>query len=145
MKTKIKKDWYGRLKSIEELHNDSILWLSEIDFVNDEIRFLNHLLSSNYIDFLDAGLLNKTKELIVKISDEKKTGTSLYKLIRDHERILSDLIETKSVTSNKNYLLTHEKFERKIDKFFRKYKELKKQIFKIVEKVMRKKEQKKLI
>ena len=145
MKTKIKKDWYGRLKSIEELHNDSRLWLSEIDFVNDEIRFLNHLLSSNYIDFLDAGLLNKTKELIVKISDEKEAGTSLYKLIRDHERKLSDLIETKSVTNNKNYLQVHEKFERKIDRYFKKNKEIKKQIFKIVEKVMRKKEQKKLI
>jgi len=145
MKTKIKKDWYGRLKNIEELHNDSRLWLSEIDFVNDEIRFLNHLLSSNYIDFLDAGLLNKTKELIVKISDEKEAGTSLYKLIRDHERKLSDLIETKSVTNNKNYLQVHEKFERKIDRYFKKNKEIKKQIFKIVEKVMRKKEQKKLI
>ncbi len=145
MKTKIKKDWYGRLKDVEELHSDSIFWLSEIDFVKDEIRFFNHLLSSNYIDFLDSGLLTKTKELIVKISDEKEAGISLYKLIRDHERILSELIETKSVTNNKNYLQTHEKFERKIDKYLRKNKEIKKQIFKIVEKIMRKKEQKKLI
>lgn len=144
MKTKIKKDWYGRLKSVEELHNDSRLWMSEIDFINDEIRFLDHLLSSNYIDFLDHSLQEKIFVLVKKMSDEKKVGNTLKELIKHHERILVDLIETKSVTSNKNYLETHKKFEREIDIYFKKYKKIKKQIFEIVENVMRKKEQKKL-
>ena len=145
MKTKIKKKWYGKLKSIDEIHNDSRTWLSEIHFVNDEIRFLEHLLSSNYIDFLDAGLQEKIEVLITNLSGEKKKGNSLYKLIKHHERILSDLIDTKSVTSNKHYLQTHENLERNIDIYFSKYKEIKKQIFEIVEIVMRKKEIKKLL
>ena len=62
MQAKIKKDWYGRLKSVEELHDDSKLWISEIDFVIDEIKFLKNLLSSNYIQLLDAGLSKKTTE-----------------------------------------------------------------------------------
>lgn len=57
MKAKIKKDWYGRLKNKEKLHNDSKFWISEIDFVKDEIRFLDRLLSSNYIDLLDPTVL----------------------------------------------------------------------------------------
>ncbi len=32
MKRKMPKDWFGRSKSIEELHHDSRNWLSEIEF-----------------------------------------------------------------------------------------------------------------
>ena len=103
------------------------------------------MLSSNYIDFLDSGFQEKIEILVKKISDEQKTGNTLKKQIKDHERILSDLIETKSVTSNTNYLDTHIKFEQKIENYFSKYQDLKKQIFEVVERIMRKKEQKKLL
>ncbi len=145
MKTKISKDWFGRLKSVEELNNDFKLWLSEIDFINHEIRFLRHLLSSNYIDFLDAGLRKKIDNLVKKIVAEKKIRKSLYVQIKDHRKIMSDLIRTKSVTSNKNYLETHKNYEREMYIYLRKYKKLKNNIFDIVEKIMKKKEQKILI
>jgi len=145
MKTKIKKDWYGRLKSVEELHNDATLWISEINFINDEIRFLNHLLSSNYIDFLEAGLDKKIKGMIKKLDTEKNMGNILYKNIILHKKIMRELIETKSVTSNKNYLETHKKLEREVYVYFKKYRKIKKNIFNLVESIMRKKEQKKLV
>jgi len=145
MQTKIKKDWHGRLKSIEELHNDYKLWISEIDFIKDEIRFLEYLLSSNYIDILDAGLSKKIDDLSKKIIDEKNIGYTLNKEIKYHKKIMSDLIETKSVTSNKNYLETHKNLEREIYIYLRKYKKLKKNIFEIVENIIRKKDQKKLL
>ena len=145
MKTKIKKDWYGRLKSVDELYNDSKLWVSEIDFVNHEIGFLDRLLRSNYIDFLDAGLNKKIKNFIKKIVDEKKVGNILFKQIKNHKKVMSDLIKTNSVTSNNNYLDTHKKFERDIHIYLRKYKMLKKNIFYVVENLMRKREQKILL
>ena len=107
MKTKKSKDWFGRAKSIDELHHDSRNWLSEIEFTNYEMKFLNQLLSSYYIDLLDSGYDDHIKELVDKIVIEKKSGNALSKLIVEHEKILSDLIQTNSVTSNKNYLETH--------------------------------------
>jgi len=143
MKTKMPKDWFGRSKSIEELHHDSRNWLSEIEFINYEMTFLNKLLSSNYIDLLDSGYDKHIKELVNKIIIEKKSGNALSKLILEHEKVLSDLIQTNSVTSNKNYLETHKKFEIEIIIFLGRYKELKMEIFKIIERTMRKKGQKK--
>ena len=143
MKTKLPKDWFGRSKSIEELHHDSRNWLSEIQFVNYEMKFLYNLLTSNYIELLSSGLDIKVKELFKKIAIEKKSGNALSKLILEHEKILSDLIQTNSVTSNKNYLETHKKFEIEITIFLGRYKELKMEIFKIIERIMRKKGQKK--
>lgn len=143
-KTKIRKDWYGRLKSKEELHDDSLNWLSEINFVTDEMRFLDNLLGLNYIDFLELGLNDKIKKLVKSINEEKKTGTTLKKLIQKHEGILSKLIDKDSVTSNANFMDVHKKLEFEMILYNKKYKKLKRQIFEIVENVMEKKAQKKL-
>ena len=145
MKTKIKKDWFDRVKSILELHSDSIMWISEINFINDEMRFLEHLLSAKYIDCLSSGLNKKIDISVEKISDEKKIGKALLELILKQESILSNLIETNSVTSNKNFLNTHKKLEIEIHNYVKKYKRIKKQIFDIIEKIMKKKDQKKLL
>ena len=100
MKTKIKKDWYDREKSVEELHSDSVKWKSEINFILDEMQFLEHLLSSNYIDFLDIGLYKKIEISVHKITKEKAAGKELYELINEQEAILSDLIGHNSAAGN---------------------------------------------
>ncbi len=145
MKSKILKDWQNREKSIEELHNDSIVWISEINFIRDEIRFLEHLLKANYIDCLSAGLYKKIETLVNQMSFERVAGKTLEIVIKEQEAILSNLIKTNSVLSNKNYLDNHRKLEFEMDSFVAKYKQIKKQIFKIIENVMKQKEQKKLL
>lgn len=144
MGTKIKKDWYGREKSTEELHQDAKIWISEIHFINDEIRFLEHLLSSKYIDCLSSGLSKKIETSAKKISEEKTTGQLLLEHILKQEGILADLIKNDSGSSNTNFLETHKKLGLEIDIYVKKYKRLKKQIFEIVEKVMKKTAQKKI-
>ncbi len=144
METKIKKDWFGREKSTDELHHDYKLWASEINFIKDEIRFLEHLLSDNYIDFLAAGLHEKIEDSVKQISVKKNTGTTLKELINNQEKILEELIESKNVTSNKNYLESHKKLEIEVNSYINKYKDIKQHIFKVVENVMKKKDQKKL-
>jgi len=145
MKSKIIKDWQNREKSEQELHNDSTLWISEIHFISDEIRFLEHLLSSKYIDCISAGLYQKIEEFVHKLSEQKKVGETLKIVINEQELILLDLIEKNSVTSNKNYLENHKKLEFEMNYYMKKYKRLKKQIFDIVENVMKTKDQKKLV
>lgn len=144
MKTKMKKDWFGREKSTEELHHDSKLWVSELQLIKDEIRFLEHLLSANYIDVLAIGLHKKIEENVKQIADQKNIGTTLLGLINDQEKILDDLIRNNSATGNINFIENHKKLEIEVNAYINKYKDLKQQIFKIVENVMRKKEQKKL-
>jgi len=145
MKSKIIKDWQNREKDAQELHNDSKLWLSEIDFINDEIRFLEHLLSAKYIDCLSDGLYQKIEEFVYKISEQKKVGETIRIVINEQETILLDLIQKNSVTSNKNYLENHKKLEFEVNYNSKKYKRLKRQIFEIVENVMKNKDRKKLV
>ena len=111
MKEKIKREWFGRDKSAEELHRDSKNWNSEIEFINDEMRFLDHLLASKYIDFLEHDLEKETQKLAKNIDEEKKIGNELHNLIVSHEIVLADLIETDSVAGNTHYKDFHLKLE----------------------------------
>lgn len=141
MKTKIKKDWFGREKSKEELHSDSKNWISEIKFINDEIKFLENLLSCRYIDCVQLGFEKKVKEISKSVSSVKKNSKILLNSIKDHEIILDGLIRTSSVTSNKNYLHTHQMYEKEMFDFLESYKTTKKEIFILIKKVITKKEE----
>ena len=145
MKNKILKDWQNRKKGIDELHHDSVQWISEIDFIKDEIRFLEHMLQSKYIDCLSAGLYKKVENLVKKMSEEKKVAKTLKLVVQEQEAILSNLIKTESVSSNINFLDNHRKLELEMNLFMVKYKRIKKQIFEIIGNVMKQKGQKKLV
>ncbi|NEW79594.1 MAG: hypothetical protein GZ086_09270 [Gelidibacter sp.] len=145
MKTKIKKDWFGRKKNVDELHHDAKLWISEINLIKDEIRFLEHLLSANYIDFLAAGLHKKIEDSVKQISVQKNIGITLLEVINSQNKILAELIKYDNASSNQNYLESHKQLEKEVSSYIGKYKELKQRIFKVVENVMKKKDQKKLL
>lgn len=144
METKLNKTWKNNQKSISKLHDESKNWSSELAFINDEIKFLNHLLSAQYIDYLFAGLSKRIEIFTKKMEIEKQSGVTLQHLINKHELLLTDLIEHNNLIANINYIDEHKKLEKEILIYLKKYKNLKKQIFEVVEKVMRKKNIKKL-
>lgn len=144
METKLNKTWKNNQKSISKLHDKSKNWSSELAFINDEIKFLNHLLSAQYIDYLFAGLSKRIEIFTKKMEIEKQSGVTLQHLINEHELLLTDLIEHNNLIANINYIDEHKKLEKEILIYLKKYKNLKKQIFEVVEKVMRKKNIKKL-
>ena len=145
MKAKIVKDWLGRKKDIIELHEDAKYWLSEIYFIKDEIRFLKHLMASNYIQLLDEIAQEGIKEYCQNLNERSDMANMIIKLIKDHEKILDNLIKTKSVKSNTHFLEQHKKIDKLMKRFYDKYKKLKHAIFKTVEEAMRKKQQKRIL
>ena len=69
----------------------------------------------------------------------------MLSLINEHEGFLSVLIEDDSLSSNKMFLESQKKLENDFKNYLIHYKFIKKHIFKVIENVMRKKKQKKLI
>lgn len=138
MEKKLKKNWFGRLKNKDEIHYDSKEWISEINFINDEMRFLEQLLKSHYTDLVNREGAARIKTLEDDIREERTKGETLYKIIIDHDNILAELIENESVNSNLHFLETHFKLEREMFGFLRTYKELKAEIYGILEDVIKK-------
>ena len=90
-------------------------------------------------------LYKKIEELVHKLKEQNKIGKTLKIVINEQEAILVDLIKNNNVLSNKNFIENHKKLEFEVNYYMKKYKRLKKQIFDIVENVMKQKVQKKLI
>ncbi|MDJ0645402.1 MAG: hypothetical protein QNJ57_05385 [Flavobacteriaceae bacterium] len=144
MKSKIIRDWDSRVKNVDELHQDARLWLSEIAFIKDEIEFLRHLLASNYLDLISSQFKKEVEVLTKDLEGKKILGKELRKAISGHEKILSGLIATKSVESNTHFLEQHKELERAMLKYFKKYRKIKRTIFRITEQARKRKKQKKL-
>lgn len=144
MATDIKKTWKNTQKSISKLHEESKTWLSELAFIHDEIKFLNHLLSAKYIDYLFAGLAKRIEIFTKKLIVEDSSGEDLINRINKHELLLAELIEHNNLITNINYIDQHKNLAIETDIYFKKYKNLKKQIFDVVEKVIREKNIKKI-
>lgn len=69
----------------------------------------------------------------------------MHDLIVKHENSLADLIQTNSVKANTHYKDIHKKLESEMLFYTKKYRKVKRQIFKLVEEIMKKKAQKKLM
>lgn len=145
MKAKIKKQWYGREKSDGELHKDAKYWLSEMDFIKGEMRFLDRLLGLNFIQFVNAGLEDRVNSLMRNLKEEKNAIEKIYPLVQNHNYLLMDLIKSKSVESNTNYQDTHLKLGELMDLYYEKFKLLKRELFSMVEKIAKNKDVKKLV
>ena len=91
-----------------------------------------------------AGLSKRIEIFTKKLEVEQKTGTVLIDSFKKHEIVLADLIENNNLITNINYIEQHKTLENEIEIYLKKYKNLKKQIFEVVEKVMRKKNIKKI-
>ncbi|NNC70090.1 MAG: hypothetical protein HKN90_04625 [Flavobacteriaceae bacterium] len=145
MENKIDRTWDSKIKTTEELHEDAKSWLSEIYFIKDEIRFLDHLLGSNYLQLLSSEKSkNEVKKYIFKMNYEKELLDEIIETISTHENELGSLIKSQSVKSNPHFLERHKQLDMLTQQFFKKYKTLKKNIFLAVEEVKRSQKKKKL-
>jgi hypothetical protein len=75
---------------------------------------------------------------------EDTSGEILITEINKHELLLAELIEHNNLITNINYIDLHKKLQKEVEVYLKKYKNLKKQIFEVIEKVMRKKNIKKI-
>ncbi len=120
---------------LEVQHAQSHEWLNEIEFWRDELAFFYALIVKKTLKSLPID----AKNLIEKIETELiLLGSSdldeLQKDIEHHEVFLNDLLESKYL-KEENYRIQHEQLMLKVYHFERRFKELKRDIFKLVEQI----------
>jgi hypothetical protein len=118
--------------SLEVLHEQSLEWLNEMNFVKEEMTFLNRLLNR------DAGHQFPTeecaaleKELTIFNSDIVDV---LYRKIQEHERWLTDIIRTDTLDRQYFYREVHRELMHEISECMEKYFFIKRRIFSFAKK-----------
>lgn len=146
MKTIVPNILYVESKSADELHVESLNWISELKFIKDEQLFLDDLLKSFTLQLIKGTRYNTTKSIIINLSKIKKQGNVLLKDIINHENGLLILVDgIDQIPEEKHYRHLHSKYMLKITEYFNSYKNLKKEIYSSISQIMREEKQRKLL
>jgi hypothetical protein len=146
METTKKKYRYIEWLTPDELHADTLQWMSELRFIRDEQFFLNDLVKSNTLELMDSKNFEESKKLIDDILKAEKEIVLLMKKVQAHENELEIMVnDVDELKMEKAYIETHWEILAHMEKYQEEYRKIKKRLFKVVSQLMKKQKQKRLL
>lgn len=143
---KTRKQEYIEWLSVEQLHLESVQWLSELDFAKDEQRFLNSLINDYTLDLIDKSVFKVSKNSVEDLSLSEKKLADIIKAVQLHENQLSIMADDVDQLKMENaYQQTHIDLKKKMETYFSAYRAIKETVFKLISDIMKKKKQKRLL
>lgn len=119
--------------SAEDMHTNSLHWLSQLRFIKDEHHFFEHLISSFSTDLQELDIFSSDKEIIDVLNRSYRNTARLIDTIVKHEKELTIMIdEIDQLEDEKKYKETHRKLSLEMDAFLQEYRALKTQLFNII-------------
>ena len=132
--------------SPEEMHNATLSWLSELEFIKVEQQFLNGLVKSYTEQLIDHKIYDRSKKIVGEILDAEKELVGLLKKVQVHENQLEIMIDdVDQPRMEKAYRETHLDLMRVMQRYLEDYRKLKAQLFTLLTKVIRQEKQKRLL
>ncbi len=132
-------------KELFELYDQSTNWINELEFLQDEQKFLEHLLSSHFLDLSSSRLYDRTRKLIKKLMDVENMGNKLSDTIEVHNKHLATLIESLQYKREKEFKKEHKQIEESFTNYILNFKYVKKKIFGLIKEIMKNHKQKLLL
>jgi len=146
MKTIMPNIKYLETKSPDELHVDSLNWISELKFIKDEQYFLEDLLKSYTLQLLENQAFSENKEIINDLTKLRKNGDKLLKKLINHENELLILVDgIDQIKEEKHYRFLHSTYLLEVTNYYNEYKSTKKEIFGVIKKILKQEKQKRLL
>jgi uncharacterized protein YeeX (DUF496 family) len=146
MSTKNRKYRYIEWLGADEMHEASVQWMSELNFVRDEQQFLNDLVKSHTLELLGGEVFDESRKIIGEVLEAEKEVVVLMKRVQLHENLLEIMVSDLDVPKmQKAYIETHWELTTNIKKYLVNYRQLKKRLFRLISKVMQKQKQKRLL
>lgn len=126
-------------KKMEELHWELQKWKSQIQFIQDEILFLEGLMKSYVFEPRTPNLFERLEIFKQKFSKSKKEKESLKRLISIHENNIGGILECVSGICDLAYYKKHINLNLKVTQHFDDYLKLKAEIYNYAGTVLKKK------
>jgi len=132
-------------KKLYKLHDQTMQWLNELEFLQDEQKFLENLLISHFLDLSTPKLYEPTKRVIKKLKDAEKKGDEMYDIIQTHNKHLATLMESIHLNGNKEFKKEHKQIKNNFKIYVLNFKHVKKKIFEMIKEIMKLHKQKLLL
>ena len=131
--------------SIEYLHKKTLEWISEIEFIKVEQKFLKELISEHIISLCKSDNFNTAKLLLKGIDHEHNLGDELIVLIKDHNVNLALLMEHIYLKKETDFRNNHIFLKVEVKNYIQNFKYIKEQVYELVLFIMKNNKQKKLL
>ncbi|MEL6810306.1 MAG: hypothetical protein AAFP76_03105 [Bacteroidota bacterium] len=131
--------------SPEELHEASLGWRSELEFIKDEQQFLDSLIKNHTLQLVSGELYAKSVAVISELLAEEKEVTSLLNRVYAHLNRLEVLTDgVDQLEDEKSYKEEHYILKIEVSRYSSDYRITKAKIFDLIKELMKKGKQKRI-
>ena len=137
---------YIQWLSPEDMHKQSLSWISEMNFIKDEQHFFEDLITAYTRKLIETKKFAANKKLIDSLNESRRNLKNIIKKIVKHENeleIMVDGIDQKEEESA--YKNTHRELIDEVNYYLNDYRTLKRQLFGMIKDIMKTNKQKRLI
>ncbi|MCE2611562.1 hypothetical protein LVD13_01165 [Flavobacteriaceae bacterium D16] len=132
--TKTKKE----TTSTQEFHTATKNWISSLEFIDDELRFIENLLCSYVFEPDTPNLFERLQDYKERLVDIQLRKKDLAKWLLDHENELSGLLESLQDKEDDSYSQGHRELQVEFLLFHEDFQQLKSEIFNYAGGILRK-------
>lgn len=131
--------------SPDELHAESLLWRSELEFSRDEQQFLNTLVKNHTLDLISGNTFAKSRKVINDLAKEEKDVSALLERIAKHTNGLEILVDgVNQIKEEAAYKQDHYNLKIEVSRYYENYKKTKRAIFDLIKQIIKQKKQKQI-
>ena len=119
------------------LHALSRHWLSDLEFYEDELAFFRILIDKHLELFIDAKNIVQTRTMVAHVQNLEKRRVTSEQKIRKHLTHIAALTENPFVQNAQTFKNEHEALETEFLDFVKQYRNVKREVFKLTEQIVR--------
>ena len=131
--------------TIERLHSKVQQWISEIEFIKIEQKFLKELLAEHIIELCTTDNYSQAKLFLNGIEHETKLGNKLIESIKEHKINLALLMENIHLKKEDVFRNNHKLLKNEVSNYIENFRYIKEQVFELVLSIMKKEKENKLL
>jgi len=137
---------YIEWRDTNGLHEDTLQALSDLEFLKDELQFLEDLVAEHTLELIYGRPFEESRRIAEEITQHEKRLLILMENINEHRNKLQILMDEVDVPSElKDYKNEHYKLMVESMDFHADVKKTKRSIFKMLAETMKKSKQKRLL
>jgi len=132
--------------SADSIHYEIKKWLSELRFIKDEELFFEDLIKLFTLQLIDKKTFSESKVIINDLKKLRKGNLELIKAVVTHENELQILLDGKDqLKEETDYKEKHRELLIAVKHYFKDYRKIKREIFKMIKGIMKVEKRKKLL
>lgn len=129
----------------QELHVLTTHWQSDMIFFEDELRFIDILFDKYFNALIEKENIEKTKGIAGKLSNVKASRSALANRIENHLHHIEELMINPFPQDAAEFRTEHAALEDDLTMFVKSFREMKREMFELTERIARTEKAKHLI